>query len=326
MHPGPGDDAADERDEEQQVDRREPDRGVDLEEAEPVEPRSGGGVARDEVGDLGRHRSSAAGRSTPAPRRSTAAAAGTARCACCQLAARPSAAQPTGPEAGLGDGGARRRLGGHHSTVVKPPTRWVWTHATQSVQTPVTIRTPTARSSTPPNTWIPRRWRRSQRAGATGPRVPRGDEDERDAEAERVGHRQDHTPPDGPAVGAERRGQREDRGERRAGARRPAEREDRAEQGRAGEPGGRLPARDRGALQPDPGTHAEEDQRQDDHDGAADPGEQVEVLAQRERHGRRHRHQHDEHDGEAEDEEQGAEDEVRAARRCSRATSERPVT
>ena len=53
MHPAAGDDAPHERDDEQQVDRREPDRGVDLEESEPVEPRSGGGVARDEVGDLG---------------------------------------------------------------------------------------------------------------------------------------------------------------------------------------------------------------------------------------------------------------------------------
>ena len=45
--------------------------------------------------------------------------------------------------------------------------------------------------------------------GAPGPRVPRGDEHERDAEAQRVGDGEDDAAPDGPAVGAERRGERE---------------------------------------------------------------------------------------------------------------------
>jgi hypothetical protein len=39
VHPDPGDDAADEGDEKQQVDRREPGRGVDLEQPDPVEQR-----------------------------------------------------------------------------------------------------------------------------------------------------------------------------------------------------------------------------------------------------------------------------------------------
>jgi hypothetical protein len=119
-------------------------------------------------------------------------------------------------------------------------------------------------------------------AGTPGPRVPRGDEHERDAETERVGDRKDDTTPDSPAVGAERSGERKDRGERGSGARRPAECERGAEQRGAGQAGGRLPAGDRGALQADPRTDAEEDQRQDDHDGAADAGQQVQMLPQRE--------------------------------------------
>ena len=88
--------AADERDEEQQVDRREPRRGVDLEEAQPVEHRARRSGGRRSTAWCGPGRSSAAGRSTRGSRRSRAAAAGTARCACWSAGATSTAATRAG--------------------------------------------------------------------------------------------------------------------------------------------------------------------------------------------------------------------------------------
>ena len=85
-------DAADEGDEEQQVDRREPRRRVDVEEAELVEPRRARRVLRDVVGDPAGVDVALREDRARARRRSRAAGAGRAPCACSSAGASPSGA------------------------------------------------------------------------------------------------------------------------------------------------------------------------------------------------------------------------------------------
>src|SRR5690606_29600428 len=145
--PGPRHDAADQRDHQQQVDRGEPRGGVDVEEAEPVQPRPHGRVLvevlphphrddpalrPDRAGDRRERqqhqqhqRGPHAGQLPPAP------------------ACPPPRAEHRLPDRGVG----------HQITVVKVEVRRVCTHAVSCSQTPATMSTPRSTSSAPPTRW-----------------------------------------------------------------------------------------------------------------------------------------------------------------------------
>ena len=89
---GARDDAANQRQEQQQVDGGEPHRGVDVEELEAVQPRTHVRDCPRGIGSPRRGWPGAAGRVSPGPPPPPTAAAGTARSACWSAGSRPSAA------------------------------------------------------------------------------------------------------------------------------------------------------------------------------------------------------------------------------------------
>ena len=155
----PRDDAADERDHQQDVDRGEPRRGVDREEVEPVPDRRQTRVVlppgrdgervdvllRDHRAGDRRERQQEQQDQRRAHRR--------------QLAPAP-AGELTGVEV-AGQRGRLAVLAASHTGTTKPSTTCSWSHWTSTSHQPVTSRTPTAIIITPPsrttNTW----WRRT---------------------------------------------------------------------------------------------------------------------------------------------------------------------
>ena len=219
----------DERDDEQQVDRREPDRRVDVEEAEPVEPDPGRGVAVEEVGDLGgvdgplrEDRAGHRGDRQQQQQEERGAHRGERA---------PAPTGPSRPGRGRAGSPARATRSGWPSEhrleaadeVGLHPRHEVGPHAAEHEHAD-DEQQPSAEVVDGPLVAA------QPGAGPPGPGVAGGDDDERDAEADRVGDGEDDPAPDGAGVGAERGGEREDRRERGPGARRPAESEGGAEE------------------------------------------------------------------------------------------------
>ena len=186
---------------------------------------------------------------------------------------------------------------------------------------PVTSSRPTARSSAPPSSWMPRWWRRSAARDPAGALEAGGDEDEGQAQTEAVCRGEDDAavtacwspvvvassmtaPRVGPVHGAQ-----PSRRRRRAGGRRP----------------GRPPACQ---CEPDLALAAgpEEDQRHEDDEDPAEPHEQGRGARPGPRRRRPRNAPSDEDDGEAGDEEQRAEHHPARGAAAARATSARPVT
>ena len=323
------DDAADERDEQQDVDRREPGRRVDVEQLQVVEDRREVGVVAEVLRDAVRvggalrhdrpgHRRDGeqqqqdeggahAGQLPPAPADpadeaerglddiagsgAVGVVGGTQRVAHVRRArARARPAMESVAQSGSG-------------TLVNTPCSC----AIIALHTPVTMSMPRAMSRTPPMMLTARMWRRRNATESRRPAESEGQQDERDAEAQRVRESEER----GPAGVAQVPGHREDRGEGRADAGRPADPQRDAEERRADEPHVALHVRVHGLLRE--AEDADEDEPEDDHDDAEDARDGL-VVGEEELPERsaQDRDGH-EHDGEARDEEEDA----RAAACCA---------
>ena len=157
----PRDEAADERHHQQQVDRGEPRRGVDVEEAEPFVDRRQvrvvvlppGGL--DGVDALLRDdRARDGGQRQQEQQHQGGAHRG-------ELAPRPAQQLAEGELAGATPGVGPDGLSRHQTLVSKVLTRWIWIQVTSSPHQPVTSSTPTATSISPPTRVTHCWWRRT---------------------------------------------------------------------------------------------------------------------------------------------------------------------
>ena len=312
----PRHDAADQRDEQQQVGRGEPGRGEHVEEPGRVEDLRPARVVGDVLVDLGRvqralrqqraghrgerqqeeqhQRGAHAGQPAPgvAGERERAPVPGADRC---RLGGQPV-------RLGVDRVGADRGLRvGRHSEVPSPvwPTREV-SSIVICPQSPVTSSRPSTTSSPPPTYVTTLACRRTTPSVRDQPAGADRDEDERHPEADAVRGGQGRAP-----AGARRgQGQRLDRAERRADARRPTQPEHDPEQRRPGQPGRREPVDPQ--LPGDPRQPAEERQPEQDHDDAEDALQQPLVLDEQPAQPAEQHAVRDEHHGEAQHEQHRA--------------------